>query len=398
MTDRGTIRFSEIILCIVPVVALVAVLGLLSIERVSASDWGRYLRYREFWGGNPAEVYSHWLDMVLMSGNAAALAWLLSTEAFFRRNLCRHKWVLPLTHACAVLSVVLSGAIALVLDYSHGEGTVLLAYPVIFLPILGSSYYLLRRVVRLVNWRLAVVVALSASYAALHAAAQLHYEPSETGAPNGQVIGIWLGSVGLAFIWALVEGIRTGALRRFFIQVGRVVSKPIVWASGTAIVLAVGVPVTIHAHLLHGTRERLVIPWLDELETKLSEPFVAEIRREHTSAKPIQNVETPMPAAAHALFDDPRIKEGNSLRIFIPVSQTDYLFLWGNERFEYCDIRNLPPGGNEQIDQAFIDALIAHGGTYQTGLYPILWSPHLAGRVIKNAVGRVQAICVIDSP
>ena len=101
-------------LAIVPLAALAAGFAVLSSASVSAGDWDRYERYREFWGGNPAEVYSHWLDMVLMSGNAAAIAWLLSAEAFCRRNRAQHKWLVTLTYACAILGVVLSGAIALV--------------------------------------------------------------------------------------------------------------------------------------------------------------------------------------------------------------------------------------------------------------------------------------------
>ena len=48
MPDRGTLRFTEIILCIVPVTALMAAMAFLSGVRVSAGDWERYLRYREF--------------------------------------------------------------------------------------------------------------------------------------------------------------------------------------------------------------------------------------------------------------------------------------------------------------------------------------------------------------
>ncbi|PYJ61290.1 MAG: hypothetical protein DME24_06855, partial [Verrucomicrobia bacterium] len=184
MTDRRTFPLGGIILAIVPLAALAAGFAVLSSASVSAGDWDRYERYREFWGGNPAEVYSHWLDMVLMSGNAAAIAWLLSAEVLFRRNRAQNKWLVALTYACAILGLILSGAIALVLDRSHGEGTVLLAYPFLFLPVLGSSYYLLRQSAALVHWKFTAVVVLSGCYAALHTAAQLYYEPSGTGGPS----------------------------------------------------------------------------------------------------------------------------------------------------------------------------------------------------------------------
>ena len=398
MTDRRTFPLGGIILAIVPLAALVAGFAVLSSASVSAGDWDRYERYREFWGGNPAEVYSHWLDMVLMSGNAAAIAWLLSAEVLFRRNRAQNKWLVALTYACAILGLILSGAIALVLDRSHGEGTVLLAYPILFLPVLGSSYYLLRQSAALVHWKFTAVVVLSGCYAALHTAAQLYYEPSGTGGPSLRIVPVWLSSVGLALIWAFVQGIRTGRLRRFIMRVGGVVRKPIVWGGGTFIVLAVGIPVTIHAHRLHNRREQAVLPWLNELETRLSDAFVADLKRDHVSPKPALHEKIPVSAAAHTLLDDRRIKDGNSLRIYVPVSQTDYVFLWGNDHFEFCDIRELRRGATEEIDQGFIDALIAHGGTYQTGLYSILWSPHIAGRVIKDATGAVKAICVINSP
>src|SRR5213082_914172 len=360
MTDRRTFPLGAIILAIVPLAALAAGFAVLSTASVSAGDWDRYERYREFWGGNPAEVYSHWLDMVLMSGNAAAIAWLLSAEAFCRRNRAQHKWLVTLTYACAILCVVLSGAIALVLDRSHGEGTVRLAYPVLFIPILGSSYYMLRQSAALVHWRFAAVVVLSGCYAALHTAAQLYYEPSGTGGPSFRIAPIWLGNVGLALIWGFVQGIRTGRLRRFIMRVGGVVRKPIMWGGGTLMILAVGIPVTIHAHHLHSGREQAVLPWLNELEARLSDAFVADLKRDHVSPNPARHEKIPVSASAHTLLDDPRIKDGNSLRIYVLVSQTDYLFFWGNDHFEFCDIRELRRGATEEIDQDFIDGLIAH--------------------------------------
>ena len=74
---------------------------------------------------------------------------------------------------------------------------------IFFIPILVSTWYLLHQVAALLRWRLAGVVMLSFGIVALHAAAQLCYEPSGTGAPNGFIVPVWLGSVGMALIWAM---------------------------------------------------------------------------------------------------------------------------------------------------------------------------------------------------
>ena len=209
------ISVGAVVITIIPVITLLTSLAVLSGAFGLVDVWERYESHRKFWGGNPAEVYSHWLDMVLMSGNATALAWLLVAEMFFRRNQTRHRWLIPLNYACGALGLVLSSAVAVALDRAHGEGTVLLAFMIFFVPILGSSYYLLRQLIGLLRRSFPSVVALSLSYAVLNTAAQLYYEPSQTGAPGFRVFPIWLGSVGLAVIWAFVRGIRSGGLRRF---------------------------------------------------------------------------------------------------------------------------------------------------------------------------------------
>ena len=146
------------------------------------------------------------------------------------------------------------------------------------------------------------------------------------------------------------------------------------------------------------THQEVAFTWLDELDAKLSDDFIAEIKRDHATTKADSNSKIPVSAAAHALLADARIKDDNALRIYVPLNQDDYIFLWGNDRFEYCDIRRLVREHTEEIDQDFIDALIAHGGTYQTRLYAIFWSPYMAGRVMKNKAGAVKAICVINAP
>src|SRR5688572_17554298 len=145
MTTRGLSPRGLIALCTLPLALLLGALALLSQEPPAYEN---YLHYQKFWGGNPSELYSHWLDMVLMSGNALALAWLLTVEAY-----CRPRsdlpWALGLASLSRKLCLVATGVFAIVLDMSHGEGTVLLAYPVYFLPLLGASYYLLRQLAAL---------------------------------------------------------------------------------------------------------------------------------------------------------------------------------------------------------------------------------------------------------
>ena len=142
----------------------------------------------------------------------------------------------------------------------------------------------------------------------------------------------------------------------------------------------------------------MAFAWLDELDAKLTDAFIAEIKRDHTPEKADGNSRIPISTAAHALLADARIKGDNALRIYVPLNQEDHIFLWVNDRFEYCDIRRLAREHTEQMDQSFIDALIARGGTHQTGLYSILWSPYIAGRVLKDKAGTVKAICVINAP
>jgi len=113
--------------------------------------------------------------------------------------------------------------------------------------------------------------------------------------------------------------------------------------------------------------QEMAFAWLDDLEAKLTDGFIGEIKRDHTPANADRNSKIPVSAAAHVLLADKGTKGDNGLRIYVPVNQQDYIFLWGNDRFEYCDVRSLARADTEEIDQDFIDALIAHGGTYQIG-------------------------------
>lgn len=383
-----------ILALIIPIAGVVVAYAFAKHLQPGISD--NYDRYREFWGGNPSEVFSHWLDMVLMTGGAVVIAWLTSAEAFFRRS--GNAFLRRLGYAGIIFLLVLSGVTAVILDGMHGEGTVMIAYPVFFIPILASSYYLLRRFAVLVRWSPAGVIGLCFGFVALHIGAQLYYEPSVTGGPNQQIIPLWLASVGGALVWAFVRSVRTGLLARFLVRAINIIRRPIVWGSSVLIVMAIGVPATLHAQRIRKAHQEIAFPWLDELEAKLTDEFIDGIKHDHAPAKAGSDSKIPVSTTAHALLADARVKGDNALRIYIPVNQQDYIFLWGNDRFEYCDIRRLAREHTEQMDQAFIDDLIEHGGTYQTGSISILWSPYMAGRVLKDKTGGTKAICVINAP
>ncbi|HEX7860894.1 MAG TPA: hypothetical protein VF773_11240 [Verrucomicrobiae bacterium] len=390
MKKEGRLTAGKLMAVSIPFLALIGAYLFLDQLRLRLAD--NYESYREFWGGNPSEVFSHWLDMVLMTGGATMMAWFFGAEVLFRRSsqafMCR------LCHACLAILLIVNGVIAIVLDGRHGEGTVLIVYPFLFIPILASSYYLLRRFAALSGWRPSAVIPLCLCFAVLHTVAQLYYEPSDSGAPNTNVFVLWLASVGIALVWAFVGSIRSGLFGRscaWFLSMGR---KPIMWGSTILLVVVI----TIYAHQVRKPRERMAKTWLSELETKLTDAFVEEIKRDHKPNKADQQSRIPISRAAHALLTDERIKGENALRIYIPLNQDDYLFLWGNDRFQYCDIRRLVSDHTEQIDQGFINALLESDGTHQTGLYSALWKPYMAGRVVKDATGRVKAVCVINAP
>ncbi len=395
MNEKRQLPIGTIILLGLPIVVLATAFFILSRIEMTVARWERY---REFWGGNPSEVYSHWLDMVFMSGNAIALAWFLVIECFSRRGETDSKWLPRITHAFAGLSILLSGVIGVVLDGLHGEGTVQLVYPVLFLPMLASSYYLLRKIAVRVQWRIRSVIGLAGGFAILHVIAQLFYEPSGNGGPNLLIIPLWLSSIAAASVWGFVRSIQTGRLQRFFAFTGRAIRKPVAWIGVPLVVAAIVVPLTIHASQLRKPHEQAAMKWLDDLETKLTDAFVADLKRDHAPARIEPDSKVPISENAHALLADARIKAGNWLRIYIPLERSEYLFIQANSHFEYGDIRRLRGDHTEEIDQRFIDTVISRNGTHQTGLYSILWSDYKAGRVLKDKRGDVKAICIINMP
>jgi hypothetical protein len=122
--------------------------GMLQLETPgsSALRGKRCLEQCPFWGGNPNEVFSHWLDMCVMSGTAAVLSALVAIEVSIR---ARHAGAARFVRAHALLAFMLGAAGGLVLDVLHGEGGALIVYSIFFGPVLLTSYRVLRRLAAL---------------------------------------------------------------------------------------------------------------------------------------------------------------------------------------------------------------------------------------------------------
>jgi hypothetical protein len=383
--------------CVVPVAVLMTTLVVLNHGYDGLMDTSPlWEKQRKLWGGNPSEVFSHWLDLVVMSGNAMGLAWLLVVEARILANWPRHPWLMRLKRCVVGIGLGASALTALVLDISKGEGTMVLVLPVLFIPLLGATYYLLRQWARLLNWRFLPVVGMAVLFACGHVTAQMFYEPSETGGPNQGMMPLWIGSVFLAVGWAMARGFLTGSIPRWFCMTWRTVRKPRVFLPILFLLLLIISPATWRAWSYRHPREQEATRWLAELETRLTDDCVIHLIRQHDLPDDGGRIE--LSEDVLALFADPRIEEGDSIRLFVPVDENEFLLLWANKEFTYGDIRPLRSDhGGEQMDQRFIDALLERGNFHQTGMWSALFSRHLAGDVFKDQRGMMKAFAVIES-
>jgi hypothetical protein len=376
---------------LVPFVAMGAAYGWLAyLQRGLYENWERY---SEFWGGNPSEVFSHWLDVVLMTGGAVVMTWLLVAETLYRTDESQALRVHRSFRICLGAFLFVNGLVGIVLDISHGEGTVVFVYLIFFLPMLVSTWYLMRRCASFLRWHPVGTAMLGLAVVAFHAVAQWYYEPSGSGAPNMFVTFIWLGCVGMALGWALVRSIRTGSLVRVCSRCLRIMRRPVVYGGMIVVLSVLAGPPALYAWHIRKTKQAIVYPLLDEVEAALTDDFVAGLKRDHTSST-LEKI--PLSPSAQRLLQ--KIKSGNTLRIFIPVNRHDHLFLMGDHDSQYCNIRRIARGQTEQMDQGFLDALMADGGTRQSGLFAMYWSPYIAGRVLKDETGDVKAIYVINGP
>ena len=385
------------LLLLAPWAMLVGILAAL----IPAAGWLRdrawYVRQREFWGGAQEEVFSHWVDMVLMSGSSVALACMVCLEALAWRRSAEPEEVAADVRPFAFAGCALIAVIAAVLDSAHGEGTVVFVYVMLFMPMLAASYYLLRRAAAAVAWRVKTVVALAGGYVLLQLGLQLYYEPSTTGAPNGTVFILWLAYLGSAGVLAMFRNVRAGEVQRFFRNAAATARRPAVFGTVLLMTLAIGIPVTVRAHRVRSAREQFAMKCLDEVEAQLTDGIIAQLKA-HPSPQPASFEKLAIPTAAEPLLRDPRIAAGIAIRIYVPLDRSEYLFITANQHFRYCDVRPLGTPHFEEINMQFIERLLARGGTLKTGFYSVLWSPYMAGRLLTNASGSRKAICLVDTP
>jgi hypothetical protein len=113
-------------------------------------------------------------------------------------------------------------------------------------------------------------------------------------------------------------------LGRFFVRSIDTIRKPIAWGSTVPILLAIGIAITLHAQRTRKTHQEMAFAWLDELDAKLTDGFIAEIKGDPTPTKADSNSRIPVSAEAHSLLADARIKGDNAIRIYVPLNQDDY--------------------------------------------------------------------------
>jgi hypothetical protein len=151
---------------------------------------------------NP-EAYSHLVISVFVGSVASVLAVeallearLTSEEGVARRALRR--W--------ACVGVALCCFIALFLDYENGEGVLWMVLPLLFGPLLASWFYVVRRFMHAVAFRLLPTAAFSFVSGAL-LVASVHFDTP----PFILVLPTFLLT---ATIWAIVRAVRAFTLPR----------------------------------------------------------------------------------------------------------------------------------------------------------------------------------------
>lgn len=133
-------------------------------------------------GGNSAEYYSHWLNMILVSGNALLLSWLCALDLWLSRSRKASGQIRLLIGIATLVAVLVCFVGAVILDRRNGEGVVSFLVPH-FACLLVAGYVLLWCALKTIQ-RMWFGIAIAWAYAALHLMFQLLYEPSGSGAPN----------------------------------------------------------------------------------------------------------------------------------------------------------------------------------------------------------------------
>ena len=154
--------------------------------------------------GAQSEVFSHWVNLAQTSGAALLLACGLLIELLLARAKRRVILFLRGGAGVAVLVLVLG---TVPLEAMYGEFGLPICFCLFSVPLLGSSYALLRLTVSRVNGTTGVLCVLL--FAFLHPVLQWFYEPSHNGAPGTFILLIML-----AVLAALILMVQSDLHRR----------------------------------------------------------------------------------------------------------------------------------------------------------------------------------------
>ncbi len=199
-TVRPIERIAAVLLAVFPLT--LGSVGLLYLQSQAGVEWAYSLfdtAHILNFGGNPAEVYSHLLNWIVMTGGIVSLcaAWISTLLA--GSNARPPRIFHPIPPIMFFLTVVVLATWASILDGKNGEGTVLWSFVLFFAPCIalhaGASYCYL--FFKLETW-LQILACIGVLVMAVQF--QWHYQRSGTGGPNFlvfpllviQVAGHWL--------------------------------------------------------------------------------------------------------------------------------------------------------------------------------------------------------------
>ncbi len=162
-------------------------------------------------GGNAAEVYSHLLNWIVMTGSVGALgtAWAAAFKARTDAGPDSGRGFLPLAIFLFTVSVLLVWAGCL--DGRSGEGTVVMSFILFFGPSLALLFVAARRLWDCGGNFKAPLLAIVGLFV-VSVVFQWFYQLSETGGPNRLVVPLLLAQVGS--FWFVVAALRRRRLAK----------------------------------------------------------------------------------------------------------------------------------------------------------------------------------------
>jgi hypothetical protein len=169
---------------VLPLIVGVAVIRKLGTD--SGVTWAHSLFTKDHvlnFGGNPAEVMSHLLDWIVMTGSMASLCFAAGAVSLLKAAAvgARSMRILPL--AAFPLTLIVLTVLTHGIDRASGEGTLLLAVVMFFTPFLLAIAFALIKLQECNLGLKSELVPLPFLFAASFGLQWL-YEPSESGAPN----------------------------------------------------------------------------------------------------------------------------------------------------------------------------------------------------------------------